>query len=66
MLSKAKKKMYTAYLGVLPVGYYFNGTYACPPNEHKSTERANNLEFNYADNIYDIASAIKDELNIKP
>lgn len=41
MLSKAKKKMYTAYLGVLPVGYYFNGTYACPPNEHKSTERAN-------------------------
>ena len=41
MLSKAKKKMYTAYIGVLPVGYYFNGTYACPPNEHKSTERAN-------------------------
>ena len=38
MLSKAKKKMYTAYLGVLPVGYYFNGTYACPPNEHKATE----------------------------
>ena len=31
-----------------------------------NTLRANNLEFNYADNIYDIASAIKDELNIKP
>ena len=40
MNNKAKLKQYTCYVGVLPEGYYFNGTKAVPKEETKPTENS--------------------------